>query len=188
MYQFILSRVDENIRLAISSFAANNRLGFYFSLRSQIEINSHVFYLSKDEKYAQQFLQLSENRTKIKTNSNIVKNITTLVEKFEKENSEYKGFYDRASKIVHPNPSNIFRYSRLRHKDQNLLADTDRMFEAQWFDSEDVKKVAHEWLDLFIDYCNHSIILFDSLDYKTEVDSDEQKKELNIMGLFEALL
>lgn len=188
MYQFALSRADENLRLVASSLAAENRLGFFMAIRSQLELNAHVYYLANDEEYAQRFHRSPEDRVKDKDNPELIKNILTLVRKYESRFKGYKGFYDYCSSYIHPNPSTALCYIRPSVSvDGKVRADSDTFFQVSWFRDDGEKKQALQLFNCFIRVVGHFIQLFDDLDEKCEVDSVSVKDEAGPLGLFRDL-
>lgn len=184
MYQFVLSRTDEIIRLAVSAISTNNQMAFYMALRSQFEINAHTYYLMMDEEYAQRFHRSPEDRIKDKNNPELIKNIMTLMKKFEKQFPIYEGFYDYCSNYIHPNPSTILKYIRPKKKDEKIVVNTNYTFETSWYQTPKAHKGALEWFDYLLKLVEHFLRLFDDLDEKIEVDSVEVKTQTSVIGLF----
>lgn len=185
MYRFILSRADENIRLAAISLENNNTLGFYLALRSQIELNAHVNYLSNDEGYAQTFLGRPENRKKDHGNPELIKNVATLVQKFEKKFIIYMRFYDYCSTLIHPNPSTVLKGAKpQKNFNDKVKVDMDYKFESAWFSTDAGHLNALEWFDYFLKISGHLLRLFDDLDEKIDIDSKDVKVESGSLGLF----
>ncbi len=185
MYQFILSRTDENLRLAVSSLVAENRMGFFMAMRSQLELNAHTYYLTNDEAYAQRFHRSPEDRAKDKGNPELVKNIFTLVQKYESTFTGYQGLYDYCSSYIHPNPSTTLCYIRPSASiDGKLDGDKDMFFQVTWFRDDGEKERAIQLFGCFLKVIGHFLKLFDEFDEKCEVDSVSVKDESGSLGLF----
>jgi hypothetical protein len=185
MYQFILSRADENLRLAIAGVATKNKLAFFMAMRSQLELNAHTYYLTTDEKYAQRFHKSPENRIKQKDNPELFKNILTLVQKFEKRFEVYDGLYDHCSRLIHPNPSTSFEYMKPKKGlDGGINLNINYTFETTWYSIDSEHEDALKWFDSFLGLSRHQLRLFDELDDKIEVDSNAIRNETSMLGFF----
>jgi hypothetical protein len=180
---FLLSRVNENLRSCLSSFAPFNLTSFVNSMRSQIEINALLNKFNKDKDYLIKFTTLNENRRKQK-NTDTVVNIMTLIDGLGNIVLPYRELYDEISSLLHPNPSTLLFYIQINQdsptKNRHNLPEPilKYTFEETIKETETIKKWHNDNIWFFLTMIEDFLMLYGKL-HKNIFANNQEKEEFS---------
>jgi hypothetical protein len=187
---FLLSKVNENMRLVLQSYNPLNLTSYIQGLRSQIELNALLNKFIKDEEYLKKYILLNDDRSKVKEVETVL-NVNTLVKSIDSDLIKYSDHYNKLSLLLHPNPSAIAFYAqaektielektnvlspRIKHYFDETIATTKSSTE--WFYS-------HTWL--FLTFIEHFLILYIELLNHFFVNPQE-KEQFEVFAMAEII-
>lgn len=179
---FLLSRANENLRIALQSFKPYNLTSFIHAVRSQIELNALLAKLLGDEEYLRKFLFLNEDRKKV-GETETVTNINTLVRKLDGNPVEYQEIYDMLSLLLHPNPTAVRFYAQANKPGELHGSKLARPTIKTYFNETiSITPESVEWFEAmtwnFLAFIEHFLIMF-SLLRKDDLSVDAGPEELH---------
>ncbi len=190
IFNFLLSRANENVRLVLGSLNPYNLIGFVSAIRSQIELNALINKYITDKSYHEEFIKLNEDRTKVGELKTVI-NVNTLVRNLNNKNEilPYEDIYNDLSRWLHPNPSLIGFYAQVKKGEKAQPWGRPRLnfyFDKTVANTDEANNWFNNYLWNFLTFMEHFIILIDDL--KNEFYIDEKEKEDHLIFAHSAFL
>lgn len=180
---YLLSKVNENIRAVVGATWPYNLTVFVQGMRSQVELNALLNKFVKDPEYHKCNLLLNEDRALVKELPTVI-NVNTLVSGLKSIGLPYQEIYDSLSLLLHPNPSAIKFYAQAE-VDSDLVGSGIASPKINRFFGETIadSAMAENWfanqVSTFLSCVEHFLIMYAQLDnefYLNDSEKDQHAK------------
>lgn len=179
-FNFLFSRVNENLRAVLTSVNPYNLTAFVGAVRAQMELNALTNKVLLDPKYHQEHFLFNEDRSKVQEQKTVI-NINTLMGKLSQDVIPYTEKYNELSLLLHPNPSAVKFYAQaegMPTEDKNGVFSPrlSRLFEETIVPTAEYDKWFVHNIYFFLTCVEHFLALVDELHHDFFVNETEEKQ------------